>query len=86
VPPRGENQREVIFEFITHGQSTKVTAVDVNTGVEVSIIAPAMTPQTELRHFALQKLKMMLAKEKGADEAAKEANSPDKDGGGGILV
>lgn len=86
MPPEGEHKREVIFEFITHGQSVKVTAVDVTSGTEVSIIAPAMTAQTELRHFALQKLNMVMAKGKGGGEPAPDKRGPSSDSGGGILV
>ena len=53
---------EVIFEFIQHGTSVKVTAMDPETLVEVSIVGPASAGQSVLRANALNKLKYVLAK------------------------
>lgn len=75
--------REVIFEFAPVGASVKVTAVDVATGTEVSVIGPALAPRHELERVALQKLRYML--DRGAAGAVPK---PPKEGGtgGGILV
>ena len=53
---------EVIFEFIQHGTSVKVTAMDPATLVEVSIVGPASAGQAALKATALNKLKYVLAK------------------------
>ena len=54
--------REVIFEFIQHGTSVKVTAMDPETLVEVSIVGPASAGQAVLKANALNKLKYVLAR------------------------
>lgn len=54
--------KEVIFEFVQHGTSVKVTAMDPETLVEVSIVGPASAGQATLKANALAKLKYMLAK------------------------
>ena len=54
--------REVIFEFVQHGTSVKVTAMDPETLVEVSIVGPASAGQAVLKANALNKLKYVLAR------------------------
>ena len=56
------NPRQVIFEFIQHGHSVKVSAMDPETLVEVSIVGPASAGQATLKLTALNKLKYVLAK------------------------
>ncbi len=53
---------EVIFEFVQHGASVKVTAMDPETLVEVSVVGPASAGQAALKAAALNKLKYVLAK------------------------
>ena len=53
-------QHSVIFEFVTIGNSVKVTAMDPETLVEVSIIGPAGAPQAHLRAAAVSKLNYVL--------------------------
>jgi hypothetical protein len=60
--------REVIFEFIQVSHSVKVTAVDPETMVEVSIVAPAHSSQANMRAAALRKLQYMLAKRGGSGD------------------
>lgn len=50
----------MLFEFTALGSSVKVSAVDVESGVEVSIIGPAHAPPKELQRVALQKLHFKL--------------------------
>ncbi len=57
-----EYLEEVLFEFITIGQSVKVCAVDPNTGVEVSIVGPLNESSRELKHIAMAKLNYVLGK------------------------
>ncbi len=80
---RQGERREVIFEFAPIGTSVKVTAVDVASGTEVSVIGPAIAPQHELERVALQKLRYMMDRGSGATKP-----EPPKEGGtgGGILV
>lgn len=56
------NLQEVIFEFIQRGPSVKVTAMDPETLVEVSIVGPANAGRAALRATALNKLKYVLGK------------------------
>ena len=58
--------REVIFEFVQHGTSVKVTAMDPETLVEVSIVGPASAGEATLKANALNKLKYVLAKRQQA--------------------
>jgi hypothetical protein len=56
------NLQQVIFEFIQHGATVKVTAMDPQTLVEVSIVGPANAGQAALKAAALNKLKYVLSK------------------------
>ncbi|HEX9465485.1 MAG TPA: hypothetical protein VGB82_23020 [Alphaproteobacteria bacterium] len=56
------NLQQVIFEFIQRGNSVKVTAMDPQTLVEVSIVGPANASQAALKATALNKLKYVLGK------------------------
>jgi len=53
---------EVIFEFLQHGNAVKVTAIDPDSLVEVSIVGPANAGRAALKTAALNKLKYVLAK------------------------
>ncbi len=55
-----ERRREVFFEFITIGNSVKVSAIDADSGLEVSITGPRSSSQKELERVALQKLQRRL--------------------------
>lgn len=96
-PPEGEHEknaassgkdgggREVIFEFKPIGGSVKLTAVDVASGVEVSVVGPAgPASHRELERIALQKLQQRLGREVGG--APKPPESSDGGTGGGIIV
>ena len=63
--PADPPSREIYFEFTAIGAVVKVTAIDSVTGLEVSIMGPARTPQAELQRVALQKLKAQLARRSG---------------------
>ena len=62
-------EREVIFEFLTVGTSVKVTAVDAETGIEVSIVGDRATPESMLKRVAKQKLEYVMAKQANEDKA-----------------
>ncbi len=55
---------EVLFEFKRIGNAVKVTAIDVATGTEVSLQAPASLSQKSLQQNAMAKLKYVLNKKK----------------------
>jgi hypothetical protein len=76
--------REVIFEFITHGDYVRVAAVDVSTGEEVYVSGPVNTPQADLERLAARKLarKLGLAGGDGEDPATKTPRR----GGRGVIV
>jgi len=54
--------REVILEFHTVGNAVKVTAIDPETLVEVSIMGPQSAGEEALKRAALRKLEYVLAK------------------------
>jgi hypothetical protein len=55
-------EREVIFEFLHVGAALKVTAVDVATGIEASIVADPSASEAALKRLARQKLDYVMAK------------------------
>jgi hypothetical protein len=48
--------RETLFEFHQIGAFTKATAIDAETGLEVSIVGPSSSSELVLRNNALRKL------------------------------
>ena len=77
-------RREVIFEFTPIGASVKVTALDVTSDLEVSVVAPSSASRNELERIALQKLRYMLNRQGETD--AKKPGDREEPGGGGIVV
>ena len=53
---------EVLFEMYAVGNSVKVSAIDPNSNVEVSVIGPATAAPYTLKMNALRKLKARLRK------------------------
>lgn len=66
-----------IIEFIRLGHALKVTAIDPETGQEVSIVGDPKATRPELSRLAANKLDYVLGRHK---------QSGDKDKGPGILV
>ncbi|HEX7775512.1 MAG TPA: hypothetical protein VF449_03180 [Parvibaculum sp.] len=87
-PAKTGGSREVIFEFAPIGGSVKVTAIDVLTGIEVSVVGPATaSSQRELERIAVQKLMHRIERESGAGAPPKTQEPPKGGGtGGGIIV
>lgn len=56
--------REVIFEFVQVGNSVKVTALDAESLLEVTIVGSPRAPKSLLRATALRKLRYMLRRRK----------------------
>jgi len=61
--------RETLFEFHQIGAFTKATAIDVETGLEVSIVGPTNASELVLRNNALRKLAAALRRHGIADDA-----------------
>ncbi|MBF0355523.1 MAG: hypothetical protein HQL43_09835 [Alphaproteobacteria bacterium] len=55
--------REVLFEFIRHGNTVKVTATDTPTLTEISIICPARSSRKDMESLALRRLDAFLVKQ-----------------------
>ena len=73
------------LEFLSMGNQVKVMAIDPETGIEVSIIAPQTASQSEMSKVAVEKLKRRIVKE-AEQEAGKPAKLPADNSGRGILV
>jgi uncharacterized protein DUF6898 len=58
-------EREVIFEFLRVGNAVKVTAVDVASGIETSIVGDPAAGEAALKQLARQKLEYVRAKQGG---------------------
>ncbi len=59
----GGDEREVIFETVRVGDVQRVAAIDVETGIEVVVQAPANAALVDVRDLALRKLKRALSAE-----------------------
>mgnify|MGYP006282291265 CR=1 FL=1 len=57
--------RDVIFEIRRIGTVAKATAVDVSTGIEVSITGPANASEFSLQEAARRKLAFVLKRREG---------------------
>jgi hypothetical protein len=55
-------EREVIFEFLRIGAALKVTAIDVATGAEASMVGDPHAAQETLRRLARQKLDYVMSR------------------------
>jgi hypothetical protein len=62
VARRLSGKREILFEFTAQGAFMKVTAIDPETGDEVSMVGPASAPRATLQAAALQKLRYVQRK------------------------
>jgi hypothetical protein len=56
----GGAEREVLFEITRVGDVQRIAAVDVETGVEVVVQAPASASLVDVRNLALRKLQRAL--------------------------
>lgn len=55
--------REVLFEFRRIGNYVKVSAIDAESGLEVSIVGDAAAGEARLKMTAVKKLEYVLAKQ-----------------------
>lgn len=60
---RGLSGREILIEIVTVGPYAKVSAIDTETGTEVSIAGPANADRSSLQAAALAKLEFVLKKQ-----------------------
>jgi len=60
-----EAGRNVILEFQTIGNSVKVTAIDPESLVEVSLVGSISAGEQALGRLAIRKLEYVLAKRRG---------------------
>ena len=56
-------RREIYFEFFVLANQVKVSAIDGDTGIEVSVIAPQSASEDDMKQVALAKLERRLAQE-----------------------
>jgi hypothetical protein len=65
-PRAGDDAREseVLIEIVTVGTFAKVSAIDTESGLEVSITGPANADRSTLEAAALAKLDYMLKKKR----------------------
>ncbi len=61
------NKQEILVEFIVHGNTVKVTAIDAASGIEASIVAPASASRSILEANVARKLAYVTKKQKSAD-------------------
>jgi hypothetical protein len=66
--------RDVIFEITTIGDAQRVAAIDVASGIEVVVQAPASAALVDVRALALRKLARALR----VDQGARGATGPGK--------
>ncbi|MEQ9145018.1 MAG: hypothetical protein RLO08_11750 [Parvibaculaceae bacterium] len=78
-------QRAVYFEFFPVGDSIKVSAVDSETGTEVSITGPVRAPRSELERIALNKLRYVMKQARDKDQPAGVDKPISGDGKGWVV-
>ena len=62
---RRDTLEEVIFELQQNGAYMRVAAIDAATGIEVSVVGSASSPQSMLQNAAMRKLRYVLENGKG---------------------
>ena len=70
--------RDVIFEITRIGDAQRVAAIDVATGVEVVVQAPANAALVDVRALALRKLERALGGDSGAESGGGGDGRPGK--------
>ncbi len=71
-------ERDVIFEITRLGDAQRVAAVDVATGIEVVVQAPANAALADVRALALRKLQRALRGGEGESDAGGGDGRPGK--------
>lgn len=57
-----KRQQSILLEITTIGSSLKVSAIDEDTGLEVSFVAPANTARADIERLARAKLNYVAKK------------------------
>lgn len=57
---------DIVIEFIQQGRFVKVSAVDMKTGQEATIVGDANAPRSTLEKLAVKKLNYLSEKNKNA--------------------
>lgn len=70
---------DVYFEITRQGAYVKVAVIDADTGLEVSIVGPVETPQSELEKLALRKLEFVRRRSEAKVAAAKQKAGPGRE-------
>jgi hypothetical protein len=70
---RGPMAREIFIEIVTVGTFAKVSAIDSETGIEVSITGPANADRETLEAAAVAKLEYRLKKEEGDERSRRQS-------------
>lgn len=71
-------ERDVIFEITRIGDAQRVAAVDVATGIEVVVQAPANAALADVRALALRKLKRALGGDGDGSQGGGDDGRPGK--------
>lgn len=77
------NKGDYIIEFIPNGKFVKVSVIDPETLMEVSIVGPVHASKMELQSTVLKKLEYVMNKE---SEKRDQKTTPASKGKGGIIV
>lgn len=72
----GNGDGEVLFEFQRVGSYLRVTAIDAQTGVEVTVAGPATGSQELLKRTAINKLRFVQNKENQNKDAKAAPGRP----------
>jgi len=64
------DSQEFIIEMIPQGNFVKVSAIDVASGREVSVVGASSANQNDLHTLAINKLKYVMKKERDAAKSA----------------
>jgi hypothetical protein len=62
-----KNDKEYIIEYTTIGNAVKITAVDPESGIEVSTIAPSLMSRRLMADAAIRKLEYKIRKIQAKD-------------------
>lgn len=73
----------IYIEILPVGNALEIVAINSKTGREVRFVAPASTPEDEIKRLARAKMEYV---ERKAAEAARGKDDPPQDGRGGIIV
>jgi hypothetical protein len=79
APPPGLEGREIILEWVDHGQFVTVNAVDVETGVETSASGPRTATQHDLETLAMGKLARRLAAASAPEDEPQDEDEAARD-------